>query len=221
MALQEELKAKHNGHSPGSEEEAEQSSDPSSAPFKVGKFFVPTEITDIIGKDWAIVNEHKHLLILPASVTINDLIEEFGKVYRKKKIVGLGVFDQFTGGLKRALDANIGRSLLYRFERIQLQKTMEANPGVPLSEVYPPVILLRYLCTNPCCISVMFILSLVKLPHHLDDTGVGKSAQIFTTTKKLVEALMKFIVDFRKDFFPNNLYFEADDQYLAQFEEFN
>lgn len=61
----------------------------------------------------------------------------------------------------------------------------------------------------------------MKLPHHLDDTGVGKSAQIFTTTKKLVEALMKFIIDLRKDFFPNNLYFEADDQYLAQFEEFN
>jgi hypothetical protein len=88
------------------------------------------------------------LLIIPASVSANDLIEEFGKVYRKKKIVGLGVFDQFTAGLKRALDANIGRGLLYRFERIQLQQTMEEQSGLPLSEIYPPVILLRYLCAH-------------------------------------------------------------------------
>lgn len=148
LALQEELKAKHNGISPGSEDEAEQLSDPSSAPFKVGKFFIPAEITDIIAKDWAIVNEHKHLLVLPASTTIDALLEEFGKVYRKKKIVGLGVFDQFTTGLKRALDTHIGRGLLYRFERIQLQKIIEKHPGVPLSEIYHPIVLLRYLCTR-------------------------------------------------------------------------
>lgn len=146
LALQEELKAKHNGRSPGSEDDLDHPTDPGSAPFKVGKFLIPTEITDIVGKDWAIVNEHKHLLIIPASVSANDLIEEFGKVYRKKKIVGLGVFDQFTSGLKRALDANIGRGLLYRFERIQLQQTMEEQSGLPLSEIYPPVVLLRYLC---------------------------------------------------------------------------
>jgi hypothetical protein len=65
------------------------------------------------------------------------------------------------------------------------------------------------------------LLYLVKLPHQLDDTGVGKNAQIFTTTKKLVEALMKFIVDFRKDFFTGNLYIAADDKYLKLFEEIN
>lgn len=127
----------------------------------MGKFFILTEITDIIGKDWAIVNEHKHLLVLPASATINDLLEEFGKVYRKKKIVGLGVFDQFTNGLKRALDTHIGRGLLYRFERIQLQQILEKHPGVSLSEIYPPVVLLRYLCTRGILTTVFsyFLLS--------------------------------------------------------------
>lgn len=213
LALQEELKAKFlkNGHE-DDDTTPEDKDKKASGQFKVGKFYIANELTSILGKDWDIVNRHQHLFILPASVTANDLLDEFQKVYRKKKIVGLGVFDQFTAGFKQALDAYIGRGLLYRFERHQLAQIMAAHPDKPLSEVYPPVVLLRYLSIRSN--STYYNPVIVKLPHQIDDVNLGKGSQLFSTTKKLIDALMKFIVDYRKDFFPATLYAPADDSYL-------
>lgn len=155
LELQRKLKATHtrggpNGSmaSPG-EEGSQESKDKESlgqGPFKVAKTVIPVEITDIIGKDWDFVNKKHHLHKLPAAVTAHDVIGEFRKVYRKKKLVGLGVFDQFVDGLIKALDAYIGRGLLYRFERPQLLEVSSQHPGRPLSHIYGPIVLLRYLC---------------------------------------------------------------------------
>lgn len=149
LALQEELKAKFLKQGQDDDDVSPEDKDKrASGQFKVGKFYVANELTSILGKDWDIINRNHHLFVLPASITANDLLEEFQKVYRKKKIVGLGVFDQFTSGFKNALDAYIGRGLLYRFERLQLAQIIEAHPDKPLSEVYPPVLILRYLRTQ-------------------------------------------------------------------------
>lgn len=151
LALQEKLKSQFNGISPYGQGdqmsfEEEPGKDPRNGPLKIGKFMVPTELTDILSKDWDIINNRHHLFVLPAAMSSSDLLEEFCKVYRKKKIVGLGVFDQFLSGLKSALDEIIGRSLLYKFEKVQLSNILKDNPNARLSEVYPSVMILRYLC---------------------------------------------------------------------------
>lgn len=146
LALQESLRKRHGSMDPTDPAAiSDIAKSPGFGPYKAGKMIIPEEITDILGKDWDFVNRRHLLQLLPASITANDVLVEFRKVYRKKKIVGLGVFDQFTMGLKNALDSYIGRGLLYRFERLQLKQTMEANRNTPLSEIYGPVVLARYL----------------------------------------------------------------------------
>ncbi len=116
--------------------------------FKLGKFLIPSEVADIAGKDWDLINRHHYLLTVPAKLSASDMIEEFRKVYRKKKIVGLGVFDQFTNGLKKALNSFSGRGLFYKFERIQLRTHFSSCAYSALSEVYGPILIVRYLCTS-------------------------------------------------------------------------
>lgn len=116
-----------------------------SVPFKIGKTQIPIELTDILGKDWDFVNRKHFLQKLPSSISAFDVLVEFRKVYRKKKIVGLGVFDQFIEGLNKVLDAYIGRGLLYRFERPQLLSIFENRGEVSLSKIYGPIVLIRYL----------------------------------------------------------------------------
>ncbi len=58
---------------------------------------------------------------------------------------------------------------------------------------------------------------IVKLPHHFDDLCLSKNSQVFLTTKKLVDAFMKFIVDYRKEFFSSSQYYKPDDNYESVF----
>lgn len=60
---------------------------------------------------------------------------------------------------------------------------------------------------------------LVKLPNQLEVLDLGKNSQLFVTTKKLVDALLKFLVDFRSELFPSTLYREADQAYVEEFNE--
>lgn len=152
-ALQEELRLLHSAVplAEAMDEAAAQPKLEAAANAKTGKLTLPPELVELLGKDWDLVNRHHYLLVLPSTVTANDVIAEFRKVYRKKKLVGLGVFDQFTTGLKRALDGSIGRGLLYRFERQQLRDVTEKNKRTELSEMYGPVVLVRYLGTAGAC----------------------------------------------------------------------
>jgi mortality factor 4-like protein 1 len=119
-----------------------------SGPIRFGKVVVPLEIVRLLNLDWRLVAKEHRLLVLPASPSAADLIADFRSKYRKKKMVGLGVFDQFTDGLLRFFDVCLGRALLFPFERCQLSDLMHQG-GKPFSPatIYAPIHLLRMLRT--------------------------------------------------------------------------
>lgn len=157
LALQEKLKTsggtqvETNEIETGEESTGEKSDEPNadgSGPIRFGRVVVPLEIVRLLNLDWRLVAKEHRLLVLPASPSAAGLIADFRSKYRKKKMVGLGVFDQFTDGLLRLFDVYLGRALLFPFERCQLSDLMQqSDKAFSPATVYAPIHLLRMLRT--------------------------------------------------------------------------
>lgn len=114
---------------------------------KYGKMIVPLKLIQALNIDWRLVNRDHKLLTLSSSPSVSDLIADFRSKYRKKKMVGLGVFDQFTSGLKKLFDVYLGRGVLYPFERVQLRDIMTSQRSGSPSDIYPVIHFIRMLST--------------------------------------------------------------------------
>lgn len=85
--------------------------------------------------DWENVTRQKHLLKLPCSTTVRDILDAF-LLTKTKNPKDMQLATEVMTGLRNFFDRVLGSVLLYRFERPQYQETRAEHEGKEASEIY-------------------------------------------------------------------------------------
>ncbi|EHY55430.1 mortality factor 4-like protein 1 [Exophiala dermatitidis NIH/UT8656] len=86
---------------------------------------VPDHLKNLLVDDWENVTKSLLLVPLPSQAPANYILDDYYNEERNNRLVGsadLEILEEFVTGLKTYFDKALGKILLYRFERNQLQE---------------------------------------------------------------------------------------------------
>lgn len=111
------------------------------------KVKIPEILKPVLVDDWDSISRQKHLVTLPASPTVEDILEEY--VASRDAQPDPFVRTEFVQGMREYFNLMLGAQLLYKFERpqyAQMKKDHEASSSDSeegLSSIYGSIHLLR------------------------------------------------------------------------------
>jgi len=141
---------------------------------------IPDELKPYIVDDWCMLNKQKKLVVLPARITVEKIIQDYVKAKTTNKTPAAiknnkhAAIQEVTTGIKEYFNVMLGASLLYKVERDQHANLLAEDPNMNPCKIYGSVHLLRFF---------------VKLGGMLTYTPLGK---------KSVDLLLYYIHDFLK-----------------------
>lgn len=106
---------------------------------------MPDELKPLLMDDWDLITRQKKLCKLPASVSVNQILDHYIGLKKNNKLTVAkeNALIEVTNGFKEYFNVMLGSQLLYKFERPQYQQFLHENPGKELSSHYGFIHLLR------------------------------------------------------------------------------
>jgi hypothetical protein len=95
---------------------------------------IPDHLKNLLVDDWENVTKSLLLVPLPSQAPANYILDEYfneEKLNRRLGSVEADILEEFVSGLKTYFDKAVGKILLYRFERNQLQEVGGTTPLIP------------------------------------------------------------------------------------------
>lgn len=141
---------------------------------------IPDELKPYIVDDWCMITRQKKLVVLPARITVEKIIQDYVKAKTANKTPAAiknnkhAAIQDVTTGIKEYFSVMLGSQLLYKQERDQHAALVSEDPNMNPCSVYGSVHLLRFF---------------VKLGGMLTYTPLGK---------KSVDLLLIYVHDFLK-----------------------
>ncbi|KAG2185777.1 hypothetical protein INT43_002214 [Umbelopsis isabellina] len=117
------------------------------------KIDIPEQLKGLLVDDWENVTKTQKLLSLPRKPTVSEILDDYidrsMKANKRHGSESEEVLNEVVRGIKVYFDKTIGNMLLYRLERKQFAKTVEAHPETSPSDIYGAEHLLRLFVQFP------------------------------------------------------------------------
>lgn len=104
---------------------------------------LPDELKHVLVEDWSKVTGEKMLPVLPAKVTVSDILDRFCKHGGPKGTAVTDTTREVAAGIKVYFQEALGTMLLYKFERPQYDELIKENSDLDPCDTYGGVHLLR------------------------------------------------------------------------------
>lgn len=110
------------------------------------KIKIPDDLKPWLVDDWHAINREHKLMIIPAKITVQDIINGYishkksSKTTNQTKEIAL---TDVSFSLIEYFDVTLSSKLLYKFERVQYDELFTQHPDVPMSKLYGAFHLLR------------------------------------------------------------------------------
>jgi len=113
------------------------------------KIKIPDELKPYIVDDWEMITRQKKLIVLPARITVEKIIQDYVRAKTANKTAAAvknnrhSAIKEVTTGIKEYFNVMLGAQLLYKFERNQYAELLEEDSNMNPCKVYGSVHLLR------------------------------------------------------------------------------
>jgi len=110
------------------------------------KIKIPDELKSYIVDDWEQITRHRNLCLLPARLTVNQLLDNYASAKTSKqdrKNNKERAIQEVTAGVREYFNVMLSSQLLYKQERPQYEKLKQDDPSLIPMKVYGAPHLLR------------------------------------------------------------------------------
>lgn len=110
------------------------------------KIKIPDELKSYIVDDWEQVTRHRNLCLLPAKLTVHQLLDNYASAKTSKqdrKNNKEKAIQEVTAGVREYFNVMLPSQLLYKQERPQYEKLKQDDPSLVPIKVYGAPHLLR------------------------------------------------------------------------------
>lgn len=110
------------------------------------KIKIPDELKSYIVDDWEQITRHRNLCLLPARLTVNQLLDNYASAKTSKqdsKNNKERAIQEVTAGVREYFNVMLPSQLLYKHERSQYEKMKQDDPNLIPMKLYGAPHLLR------------------------------------------------------------------------------
>lgn len=112
----------------------------------INEIIISEDLKNVLRDDTRIVNGQNKLYNIPAKLTVAEVIEDYTATKRLDAAHSSGItIGMVFQGIIQYFEVILACKLLYESENVQYEQILHKYPGSAMSELYPPVYLLRLL----------------------------------------------------------------------------
>ncbi|XP_077491811.1 mortality factor 4-like protein 1 [Amblyomma americanum] len=172
--------------------------------FLLGEEFkvrIPDELKPWLLDDRYLVTQHKMLVQIPCSVTVDQILADYltEKTSEANTSSHQARITERTDCFKKYFNMMLGSQLLYKFERPQYADILEERRGTPMSQIYGAIHLLRLF---------------VRLDSMLKTVSLEKPG--FQNCVAAIEDLLRYMAENSKKLFTLDGYDTATPEYIRR-----